>query len=610
MIMKKCGIVSLIFSLIVSLAAPAGVVFAMDEETDSTDGELLLLKTEDIHVGDIVQSNEEASDEPLVEKENVNNEAVSPQPNRELIATSDHPEEAAVYASGIVITEVRTQYASAYEEFIELYNDSDEDVNVLGWCVNYVSTAQKSVCLQSKEAGIVGLVLPARSYIVLVSNSFAVNNPTFGYDFAFPYGLSNGSGSVVLVNNLGEEVDSVQWGVSSVDVSPHSKGLALRRVQNAQGAYIDSDNSANDFSEAEPRELYEYGSLIEMVDMCVNIEDYQSMIPEGYLRHEGTGDCVDMSLPVRTCEGIVISELAANVTDQFIELYNQTNESLDISGCLLQTNRGNATYALPDVVLAAGAYEPVYIADTDLTLTKTTSGTVYLLSSDGKLEADSSMYSNLAKETSWALVDGVWKQTYEITAGKANRYVKYPACDEGYWRDEETGRCNKIAKPAVLADCGEGRERNPATGRCRNIATGSTLAPCKEGQYRSEETNRCRSIASAAASVLKPCADDQFRNPETNRCKKIASAEELADCGEGRERNPETNRCRNVRAASMPLAPFAAEQVTQTAQGTLGWWVFGGASLLAVGYAGWQWRFEMGRLARKVRGAVLSGPKE
>ena len=609
MIMKKCGIVSLIFSLIVSLAAPAGVVFAMDEETDSTDGELLL-KTEDIHIGNIVQLNEEAPDEPLVEKENVNNEAVSPQPNRELIATSDHPEEAAVYASGIVITEVRTQYASAYEEFIELYNDSDEDVNVLGWCVNYVSTAQKSVCLQSKEAGIVGLVLPARSYIVLVSNSFAVNNPTFGYDFAFPYGLSNGSGSVVLVNNLGEEVDSVQWGVSSVDVSPHSKGLALRRVQNAQGAYIDSDNSANDFSEAEPRELYEYGSLIEMVDMCVNIEDYQSMIPEGYLRHEGTGDCVDMSLPVRTCEGIVISELAANVTDQFIELYNQTNESLDISGCLLQTNRGNATYALPDVVLAAGAYEPVYIADTDLTLTKTTSGTVYLLSSDGKLEADSSMYSNLAKETSWALVDGVWKQTYEITAGKANRYVKYPACDEGYWRNEETGRCNKIAEPAVLADCGEGRERNPATGRCRNIATGSTLAPCKEGQYRSEETNRCRSIASAAASVLKPCADDQFRNPETNRCKKIASAEELADCGEGRERNPETNRCRNVRAASMPLAPFAAEQVTQTAQGTLGWWVFGGASLLAVGYAGWQWRFEMGRLARKVRGAVLSGPKE
>ena len=609
MIMKKCGIVSLIFSLIVSLAAPAGVVFAMDEETDSTDGELLLLKTEDIHVGDIVQSNEEASDEPLVEKENVNNEAVSPQPNRELIATSDHPEEAAVYASGIVITEVRTQYASAYEEFIELYNDSDEDVNVLGWCVNYVSTAQKSVCLQSKEAGIVGLVLPARSYIVLVSNSFAVNNPTFGYDFAFPYGLSNGSGSVVLVNNLGEEVDSVQWGVSSVDVSPHSKGLALRRVQNAQGAYIDSDNSANDFSEAEPRELYEYGSLIEMVDMCVNIEDYQSMIPEGYLRHEGTGDCVDMSLPVRTCEGIVISELAANVTDQFIELYNQTNESLDISGCLLQTNRGNATYALPDVVLAAGAYEPVYIVDTDLTLTKTTSGTVYLLSSDGKLEADSSMYSNLAKETSWALVDGVWKQTYEITAGKANRYVKYPACDEGYWRNEETGRCNKIAEPAVLADCGEGRERNPATGRCRNIATGSTLAPCKEGQYRSEETNRCRSIASAAASVLKPCADDQFRNPETNRCKKIASVDELVDCGEGRERNPETNRCRNVLSAAMPVAGFAPEIVTETATGMMGWWVAGGVSLAAVSYGVWQWRFEISRLTKKTAAYFTSRGK-
>ena len=137
------------------------------------------------------------------------------------------------------------------------------------------------------------------------------------------------------------------------------------------------------------------------------------------------------------------------------------------------------------------------------------------------------------------------------------------------------------------------------------------LAPCREGQYRSEETNRCRSIVSAVASALKPCADDQFRNPETNRCRKIASSEDLTDCGEGRERNPQTNRCRNVQTASMPLAPFATEPtIQQVQQDMLGWWMFGGVSLIAVGYAGWQWRFEAGRLMQQVRGKLSFGSKQ
>lgn len=143
------------------------------------------------------------------------------------------------------------------------------------------------------------------------------------------------------------------------------------------------------------------------------------------------------------------------------------------------------------------------------------------------------------------------------------------------------------------ADCGEGRERNPLTNRCRNIPTASMLAPCKDGQYRSEETNRCRSIASAAAATLKPCGDDQFRNPLTNRCKKIASAEELADCGEGRERNPDTNRCRNIANSTVPGVGFAVQPIKDSAMVFAGWWALGGVGLLALGYAGWEWRREM-----------------
>ena len=250
----------------------------------------------------------------------------------------------------------------------------------------------------------------------------------------------------------------------------------------------------------------------------------------------------------------------------------------------------------------------VYVDETPLKLTKSTNGTVYLMASDGETEAESVYYEDMSAETSWSRFADGWKQTFALTPEVVNVYEQYAPCAEGYARNLTTGRCNKVVEATSLTDCGEGRERNPATGRCRNIPTEKELAPCKEGQYRSEETNRCRSIALAASS-LKPCADDQFRNPETNRCKKIASADELADCGEGRERNPATNRCRNVLASTMPTAGFAPEAVTQTASGMLGWWVAGGVSLIAVSYAVWQWRFEIGRLTKRVGGYFTSGSK-
>jgi hypothetical protein len=113
------------------------------------------------------------------------------------------------------------------------------------------------------------------------------------------------------------------------------------------------------------------------------------------------------------------------------------------------------------------------------------------------------------------------------------------------------------------------------------------------------------------AGTLKPCADDQFRNPDTNRCKKIASDEDiaLADCGEGRERNPETNRCRNIVAVAPPEAEFAVEPVADPQSVFIGWWIAGGAALIALGYGGWEWREEIGRLVRKVYRAITSGKR-
>lgn len=305
---------------------------------------------------------------------------------------------------------------------------------------------------------------------------------------------------------------------------------------------------------------------------------------------------------VNGCDGLRITEIAANVASekQFVELYNPNDTELDVTGCVIMTNRSSAGHVVHNTKLEAYARMTVYIGDTDLTLTKTTSGTVYLLSSDLTTEVDQVAYSDLKETTSWAEIDGVWLQTYAVTPGAANLAQAFPACDDGYVRNLDTGNCNKItAQDGTIADCGPGKYRSPDTNRCRSLeALATALTPCDIGQYRNPETNRCRSLLSTTSS-LTPCAAGQVRNPDTNRCRAATSDEGLKPCDENQERNPDTNRCRNK--AGAVNADFAVETIAQSGEATLGWWAFGGVGTLAAGYAGWEWRREVtGWIRRKL----------
>jgi len=486
----------------------------------------------------------------------------------------------AALPGGVVITQVQTRGigGNASDELVELYNNSDTEADVTDWCLKRASTSgtsyTKMACVNSADAGKESRVLlPARSYILAVSSASTLP----GFDIQFASGLSDTGGRVGLYNQLDERQDLVAWG-SAIEsetgpaISP-SQGSLLQRKSLSIGTYQDTDNNQTDFEVAAPRSAYTYGALREGIDMCLNLDGAQAVVPTGWSRDVTTGDCSDV--PVNMCSGLVISEIGANYSNQFIEVFNSNDSPLNVATCRLQTNRSGAQYVFPDRTISAHDFMTITIADTDLSLTKTTIGTVYLLSSDGATELQTASYANLSEETSWAWFGGNdWRQTYVVTAGSSNQYQQYASCDAGYERNLSTGRCNKTEATA-------------------------TLAPCNEGQYRSEETNRCRSLASAVASVLKPCGDDQFRNPLTNRCKKIASTDDVADCGEGRERNPETNRCRNVVQSDVPAAAFAVEPIKDSATAFAGWWALGGVGSLALGYAGWEWRRELRSVLQK-----------
>ena len=305
---------------------------------------------------------------------------------------------------------------------------------------------------------------------------------------------------------------------------------------------------------------------------------------------------------INLCEGLRLNEIGANVAseNQFIEVRNVSASAIDLAGCKLQTNRSTVnSFVFPSTMLEPGGVLAISIADSDLTLTRTTSGAVYVLSSDGLIEVDAVNYNNLAEMSSWAYVDGQWQQTYELTPDADNQLKRHPDCSDGYVRNLNTGKCNKLSvQVSEYSDCGPGKFRNPATNRCKTLeAEGTNLSACDIGQFRNPETNRCRSIATTA-SLLTPCQPGQERNPATNRCRSTVTASGLKPCTANQERNPETNRCRNKSVLS--TTDFPVESIAQTGEGTLGWWAFGGVGVLAAGYAGWEWRNEVIAAIRKI----------
>ncbi len=328
----------------------------------------------------------------------------------------------------------------------------------------------------------------------------------------------------------------------------------------------------------------ETGDCIEY-DVCLNVTGIQSTIPDDYVSLSD-GNCKEDVLPIRITE-ILPNPSGADTGKEFIELYNPNNNDVDIGSYVLQVGVSAVKkHSLAGHHIAAHGYLVIYNNEVNFTLTNT-SGQVMLMSQLGEVYSDTGVYGVASEDETWAVVDNAWQYTNQPTPGEENRSSLHKGDDDS---------------DGVIAatDCPVGKYRNPETNRCRAVeSTTASLASCDAGQYRSAETNRCRKIV--AATALTPCKDGQYRSEETNRCRNIASSgSSLTPCKEGQERSQETNRCRAIKASAMPSATYAVEPVKDGIRAFVGWWILGGIGLLAVGYAGWEWRHEIGILIKRM----------
>ena len=241
------------------------------------------------------------------------------------------------------------------------------------------------------------------------------------------------------------------------------------------------------------------------------------------------------------CGDLVITEIYSyyvnSADEQFIELYNPTEEAIALDLCKI---RYKTTDFSPNGVLAPGQFYA--FRDSSLALTKnpSTFNTILILNTSGDISVEFVYPHGQKKGTSYAVFnlganDEIWLQSYTPTPGAENSYQQFQTCPADKEINPETGNCVKVQETAGATECPEGKYLNPLTGRCKKIET-ATAKTCKDGYYL---------------------------NTETGRCNKIKTATETAECKEGYERNPDTGRCRKVRtntAQEYPVTPPSEEQ--------------------------------------------------
>jgi phosphatidylserine/phosphatidylglycerophosphate/cardiolipin synthase-like enzyme len=117
-------------------------------------------------------------------------------------------------ATHVVISEVSTRWASAYDEFVELYNPTSSAVSLAGWKLQYKSATGASFSdLTTLSAG---ASIPAHGFFLLGGTNAGGNyTGSATADATFPAGLADAGGHVRFLDGSAVEVDRIGWGTGN-----------------------------------------------------------------------------------------------------------------------------------------------------------------------------------------------------------------------------------------------------------------------------------------------------------------------------------------------------------------------------------------------------------
>lgn len=309
-----------------------------------------------------------------------------------------HSANALATTKNIFITEVQTGgVVSASEEFVEIYNSTETDIDITGWSMYYKSATGTS---WTKKATVTIGSIKSKAFWVFSANLEG--------NTAFSSGLSGTGGNIQIRDKAGNIVDQFGWGNANASLgtpaSISSAGQSMYRVYDFEKTvFINNDNNFVDFDIAEkptPSKV----PIIELPGEDTEPEIYPKL-ELSELFPDPNGSLIDSS-------------------DEFVEIFNPNTEEVDLTGWKIHDESGSE-YLIKDIVVPPNSRVAIYTKLSKITLNNT-GDVIQLIDPNGKIADESADYGSAEPGLSWSKIDGLWYWAVSATPGAINseKYVE------------------------------------------------------------------------------------------------------------------------------------------------------------------------------------------
>lgn len=316
------------------------------------------------------------------------NQSVNISNNQTLTVSSQINSYSPLSPASLVINELMIDPSSGDNEWVELYNNTENSIDLNGW---QIKDGAGSV------TNLIGAIL-ARSFFIIDSPKGSLNNSGDQIDLFDP------------LSRLIDQIIYGDWPNSLENNAPLAKdGWSLARIKDG----LDTDNYFQDFKETS--------------STTKNSPNLISEAPEKIVFPTATPNtAIEESAISTSATQIFLSEILPNpagsdLTEEFIELYNPNDFSVDLSGWQIDDGEGGSRpYLIKEKTIAAKSCLVFKRSETKLALNNSFDE-VRLFNNKSEL-VDQMSYEQAPEDLAYAFdfESEEWQWTDQITAGQEN----------------------------------------------------------------------------------------------------------------------------------------------------------------------------------------------
>lgn len=335
----------------------------------------------------------------------------------------------------IIISAVQISGDAAANDYIELFNPTDQPVSLAGLRLvkrSETGTSDSAIKSWSNSSTV---EIPAHSFFLWANTNFTSISKL--PDDTTSSTLANNNGVAIRLGDLdsGELIDSISWGsadngfVKSGVANPESNQALVRENLYGAASYKLADhNPRNTSVKLMPGDNEETTTTNTCSD-TTNEEQTES---------EEDEDEQEQTQTSSNFSGLLISEVYATPGEgqtEYLELYNSNNALISLQGLIIKI--GSRQQTLGQINLGAKSY--LALSGDDLTVPLANNGqTIKLLAGDDHIVSELT-YPKLKTAESYALFGSNYKITKQATPNQPNQLVDDEEAEQDQSEQEENG---------------------------------------------------------------------------------------------------------------------------------------------------------------------------